>query len=63
MEFRVPEGITVREFREIVKKRLPAIAPQLVNLVVLVNKKNLYLDDQVLPDQAELSFIPPISGG
>jgi molybdopterin converting factor subunit 1 len=59
----IPDGTTVAGLKTILKDKFPALGPQLVKVMVLVNKKHIYLDDQVVPEGVEVAFLPPLSGG
>lgn len=59
----VPNGITVRELKDEFLKQFPRLRPQLANVVTMVNRKSFYLEEEALPEQAEVSFMPPIGGG
>ena len=63
LEVDVPEGCTVGDLKLLLKKQVPQIGPQLANVVVLINKHNIYLDEDVIPVNAEVTFLPPIAGG
>jgi len=59
----IPEGTTVAELKSILKEKYPGLGPQLVKVMVLVNRKHIYLDDQAIPGGVEVAFLPPLSGG
>lgn len=59
----IPDGATVASLKAILKDKFPDLGPQLIKVMVLVNKKHIYLDDQVLPEGIEVAFLPPLSGG
>lgn len=63
IELEVPQGTTVADLKKILKERFPALGPQLFKVLVLVNRKNITLDEQILPDGADVAFLPPLSGG
>lgn len=59
----VPHECSVGELKRILKARFPALGPQLANVVVLVNKHHIFLDEDIIPQNAEVTFLPPIAGG
>jgi molybdopterin converting factor small subunit len=63
LELDIPEGCTVGTLKQILKQQIPPLGPQLANVVVLINKHNIYLDTDVIPLNAEVTFLPPIAGG
>lgn len=57
----LPDGATVREFREVACQRIPGL-PDPDRLVVAVNAE--YADpSQPLREMDEVALIPPVSGG
>lgn len=63
LDMSIPEGSTVGDLKKLVKERYPALGPQLANVVVLVNKHHIFLDSDVIPPNASVTFLPPIAGG
>ncbi len=63
IEMNIPEGCTVGELKNRMKKAYPPLGPQLANVVVLINKHHIFLDADVIPLHAEVTFLPPIAGG
>jgi molybdopterin converting factor subunit 1 len=56
----VPEQTTVREFRELARKKYPAMRFDGVRVAVNEEFEN---DDHVLNDSDVIAFIPPVAGG
>jgi molybdopterin converting factor small subunit len=63
IEMQVPTDATVADLKQMLKQDYPSLAPQLANVHVMVNKRNLPLDTDLIPPNAEITFLPPISGG
>lgn len=63
IQMEVPLDMTVADLKRSLKEKYPTLGPQLANVVVLVNKKHIFLDEETLPQNAEITFLPPISGG
>ena len=58
----VPDGATVADLTQEVRRRFPQLAPPQVKIVVAVNAE--YSDeDLVLQDGDDVCLIPPVSGG
>ena len=63
IEMEIPENSTVGALKQRLKQNYPPLGPQLANVVVLINKHNIYLDSDIIPLNAEVTFLPPIAGG
>ena len=63
IELDIPENSTVGNLKQVLKQAYPPLGPQLANVVVLINKHNIYLDTDIIPLNAEVTFLPPIAGG
>jgi len=59
----IPENSTVGDLKKLLKNKFPTLAPQLANVVVLINKHHIFLDADIIPLNAEVTFLPPIAGG
>ncbi len=58
----VPEGATVADLADAVRRRFPSLAPPEVQIVVAVNEE--YAEPEtVLRAGDEICLIPPVSGG
>ena len=58
----VPNGATVAELTEEVRRRFPQLAPPQVRIVVAVNAEYAE-EDLVLQPGDDVCLIPPVSGG
>ena len=63
IKIEIPVDLTVAGLKKRLKFDYPALGPQLANVVVLINKQNILLDNDIIPINAEITFLPPISGG
>ena len=62
LEMDLESGATVRQLKDSLVQRLPAVSDVLGYCLASVNHE--YSDDSaVLPDGAEVAFFPPVSGG
>ncbi len=62
MEMEVPERLNVEELRNLITKQYPNLVEVLPNVIVSINQQFAFKDD-IIPDQAEIAFFPPVSGG
>ena len=60
--FELPEGATVSDLTDEVRRQFPGLAPPEVNIVVAVNADYAF-PDAVLKHGDEVCLIPPVSGG
>lgn len=58
----IREGSTVAELWEALKRDYPKLAPVDIRLLYAVNQ-NYVSPGQVLKEQDEVVFVPPVSGG
>lgn len=52
----------VKDLKRILKSRFPNLEPALASTLVSVNQE-FAMDDDTLPDNAEVALFPPVSGG
>ncbi len=58
----LPEGVRVRQVRELLGERYPALVEALPSALVAVNREFAF-DDDLIPPNAEIALFPPVSGG
>ena len=58
----IPPGSSVAELKKLVAEIYPLLAPHLETTLISVNKEYGFNED-VIPDDAEVAFFPPVSGG
>lgn len=58
----LPAGATVGELRRVLGERCPALQPWLPRCAIGVNGE-YQSDEAVLPADAEITVLPPVSGG
>lgn len=61
-EMQVPDGTTVRALVELIGVEYPNLKPSLPTALIAVNREYAG-EDVVLPDNADVAFFPPVSGG
>lgn len=63
LSLEVPLTCTVDELKAKLKRDYPAIAFQLNKVVMTVNGGQVFISDEVLPLNAEVTILPPFGGG
>ncbi len=59
----VPQPFTAGDLKKRLKRDYPALSTQLSKVVVTVNNGQIFLDEESLPQNAEVTLLPPIGGG
>ncbi len=62
LELALHENATVADLKECLRKRIPDLARGLETALASVNH-DFAFDQDTIPDQAEVGFFPPVSGG
>jgi molybdopterin synthase catalytic subunit len=62
LELELPEDATVAQLRKELSRRYQALSDLLPHLMFAVNH-DYAADDAVIPANAEIAIIPPVSGG
>jgi molybdopterin converting factor subunit 1 len=57
-----PNGAHVSDIKNLVLQQYPALKQSMETVIVALNHEFAFDDDEV-PDQAEIAFFPPVSGG
>ena len=60
--FSINDNVTVKELKQILIKKFPVLQSHLDNILILVNQK-VALDEDEIPQSAQVSFLTPIGGG
>lgn len=63
LELEIPVTCTVNGLKSMLKQAYPALASQLNKMVVTVNGGQVFIEDEVLPLNAEVTILPPFGGG
>jgi molybdopterin converting factor subunit 1 len=58
----IPEEFTVSQVKILISEKYPSLGDNLDFILVAINK-DFAFDDDLIPDNAELAFFPPVSGG
>ena len=62
VELELPAGATVRQLREALAIVVPALSPLMPHLMFAINT-DYVADAAVIPADADIACIPPVSGG
>jgi MoaE-MoaD fusion protein len=62
IEYQFDRNITIRELKEILAGEYPNLKLIMPNMVTAINQ-NFALDEDMIPDGAEVAIFPPVSGG
>jgi molybdopterin converting factor small subunit len=62
LQLEVPDRTTIKALKSILISKHPALQPHLGNIMVLIGRK-IALDEDVIPADAQVSFLTPIGGG
>jgi molybdopterin converting factor small subunit len=63
LELEVPVTCTVGGLKNQLKQAYPALATQLNKVVVTVNGGQVFITEEVIPLNAEVTILPPFGGG
>ena len=58
----LPERACVQELKKLLVEKMPELENDLRTALVSINK-NIATEDDEIPENAEVAFFPPISGG
>lgn len=58
----IPENASIANFKTILTKKYPALAPLAPSMLIAVNNEYAF-DEETIPDNAEIALFPPVSGG
>jgi len=61
-EFDLPDGSTVRDFKQSLSQTFPHLGEALDHALVAINQQFAF-DEDVIPENAEVALFPPVSGG
>lgn len=58
----LPQGAHLSDVKALLGQRYPALAPLLASSLAAINRE-FASDEDLLPENAEVAFFPPVSGG
>ena len=58
----INDNVTIRELKQMLINKFPGLQSHLDNILILVNQK-IALDEDQIPQGAQVSFLTPIGGG
>lgn len=62
LEMEVPEKSTIHDLKQELEKAYPQLRSHLANVLVLMNQM-IVLDDDLIKNSSEISFLTPVGGG
>ena len=62
IEIDIPESSSISDIKEILGEKYPALKPQMNHVIASVNQQ-FALDDEIITEDSEIAFFPPVSGG
>jgi len=62
VEFDIPLGTTVAGLTDLLVAKYPRLEKVRDSMLAAINREYA-ADEQVIPDNAEIAFFPPVSGG
>ncbi len=62
LELEIPAGTTIHELTETLVKTYPSLEKVRDSMMAAINR-SYAADEQVIPENAEIAFFPPVSGG
>lgn len=58
----LPAGSEVRDLKDLLEEKYPSLTTHLDNVLIL-NDKKIILEEDILNEDANISFLTPIGGG
>lgn len=62
LDMEIPAGMTIAGLKVQLVKSFPKLAPLKETMVAAINREYA-ADAQIVPQEAEIAFFPPVSGG
>ncbi len=62
VELQVPPGATIAELKTLLIQQYPGLGGLMEHCLAAINHDYKF-DETVIPEQAEIAFFPPVSGG
>jgi len=58
----IAEGATIAELKKQLTQQFPSLETLLTNILILINNK-VAINEDIIPKNCTVSFMPPIGGG
>jgi molybdopterin converting factor small subunit len=58
----LPENATIRDLKQVLIVKFPTLESHLDNILILIDQK-IALDEDIIPEDCQVSFLTPIGGG
>ncbi|HUF00208.1 MAG TPA: MoaD/ThiS family protein [Anaerolineales bacterium] len=62
MELDIPVDLTVQGLKDKISAEYPNLKDSMSSVLITINREYAF-DDAVIPQNAELAMVPPVSGG
>ena len=62
LSLEISESMTVKELKDHLSNQYPGLLPAMPSTLVAINHEFAFDEDNI-PDEAEVAFFPPVSGG
>jgi len=62
LDISLPEQSTIKDLKQLLENRFPALRTHLDNVMILMDKK-IVLDEDKIKDNSEIAFLTPVGGG
>lgn len=62
IQVEIPDSASMKDLKQYLILKHPALESQLDNILMLINQK-IAVDEDIIPDGAQISFLTPIGGG
>jgi molybdopterin converting factor subunit 1 len=62
LELEIPAGMTIAGLKVQLVKSFPKLAPVKESMMAAINREYA-VDAEIVPQEAEIAFFPPVSGG
>ncbi len=62
LDISLPEQSTIKDLKQLLENRFPALRTHLDNVMILMDKK-IVLDEDGIKDNSEIAFLTPVGGG
>jgi molybdopterin synthase catalytic subunit len=62
IEMEIPSGTTVQALTDLLVRKYPRLEKVKDSMMAAINREYA-ADEQIIPENAEIAFFPPVSGG
>ncbi len=62
MDIDIPDGLQVKDLKEKISSELPNLRDSMESVLIAINREYAF-EEMPIPENAEIAFFPPVSGG